>query len=78
MLSFELDWGEVVEGRMPAAGVVPALDVLEHRGPRLAARRPGLAVDALFLDAGVEGLADGVRLCLRLRLMGRAGSELFG
>ena len=76
MLSFELDWGEVVEGRMPAAGVVPALDVLEHRGPRLAARRPGLAVDALFLDAGVEGLADGVVDRCRLRLMPLVLSEL--
>src|SRR5256885_6599976 len=35
VLALELDRGQIREGGVPAAGVVPALDELEDRGSRL-------------------------------------------
>ena len=33
VVALVLGWGEVAEGGVPAPGVVPGLDVLEHGGP---------------------------------------------
>jgi hypothetical protein len=44
----------IAEGGGPAAGIEPPLDVLEDGGPCLGAGRPGVAVDELLLQRGVE------------------------
>ena len=49
---------------MPASRVVPALDVPKDRGARRGSGRPGLPVDLLLFEAGVEGLADGVVIAI--------------
>jgi hypothetical protein len=76
VLAFELGWGEVAEGGVPAPGVVEALDVLEDRGSGLGAGGPRSSVDALFLEGGVKRFADGVVDRCRLRLMPLVRSEL--
>src|SRR3954447_22464921 len=51
---------EVAEAGVPAAGVVPALDVFEYGLPGGGVRRPRLAVQQLGLDRGEEGFGDRV------------------
>ena len=48
------------QGGVPALAVVERLDVFEHGGLQLEARRPGAAVDELFLEGREERLGDGV------------------
>jgi hypothetical protein len=54
VLAFELGRGEVGERGVPAAGVVPALDVLEDRGSGRGPCGPGSAVELLLLEGGGE------------------------
>ncbi len=60
VVTFAVGWGEVAEGGVPAAGVLPALDVLEDGCPCLGAGRRGAVVYPLLLQGGVERFADGV------------------
>jgi hypothetical protein len=71
------DRGEHLEGGVPALAVVERLDVFEHGRLELEPGGPCAAVDELLLQGREEGLGDGVRVRLRLRLMAPLDGELF-
>src|SRR5207244_9272825 len=67
----------VAEPGMPAVAVVPALDPVEGRRPRLLLGAERAPAEELLLERGVEALADGVVVAVaprahRLREIGRA------
>ena len=60
LLGLELGGAEVADAGVSAAGVVPALDVVEDRGVGGGSGGPRPAVDQFLLDGGEERLADRV------------------
>src|SRR5205085_3265905 len=57
---FELERGEHAQRRVTPVWVVPALDVVEDTDSGRAPAKEGGAVEQLALQAGEEGLAEGV------------------
>ncbi len=51
---------QVAEGAVQAAGVVPALDVVEDGPAKFGDAAPGPGGDQLSFDGGEEGFRDGV------------------
>jgi hypothetical protein len=60
LLRFKLDRADVAEMRVPAGGVVEALDVVADGGGAEGAGGEILVVDMLRLEGGEEALGDGV------------------
>ena len=59
-LLLEVHGAEIAQGRVPACGIVKALDVIEHILPCVVARAVGFARDAFGLQRGEEALHRGV------------------
>lgn len=73
---FVVDRGQHPQPGVSAAAVIEAFDVSEHRGLRLGACRPRLAVDEVLLQARVEALDRGVGQRRQLRPIRSMSSEL--